>query len=142
MNSEAPKRNARPLPRFPEPDTQAFWEATKSHELIYQVCNACAGVVFYPRSHCTHCTSLDLAWRKSQGQGTIYTFSVVRRSQHPGFKDLVPYAVAWVDLDEKFRLLTNIVEVREPERELRIGQRVTLKWLDFESVSLPAFRPI
>ena len=31
----------RPQPRFPEPDTQPFWEATKRHELTYQTCNTC-----------------------------------------------------------------------------------------------------
>ena len=38
----------RPQPRFPEPDTEAFWEATKRHELAYQDCNLCSEVVFYP----------------------------------------------------------------------------------------------
>lgn len=142
MTTEAPKAAMRSLPRFPEPNTQPFWEATKRHELVYQVCNACATVVFYPRSHCTHCTSLDLAWKKSKGLGTIYTYSMVRRSQHPAFRDLVPYAVAWVDLDEKLRLLTNIVGVSRPEIDIRIGQPVALDWLDYESVSLPVFRPV
>ena len=26
----------RPLPRFPEPDTESFWEATKQHEPAYK----------------------------------------------------------------------------------------------------------
>jgi uncharacterized protein len=142
MNTEAPKPAMRSLPRFPEPNTQPFWEATKNHQLVYQVCDACATVVFYPRSHCTHCTSLALTWKKSAGVGAIYTYSVVRRSQHPAFRDLVPYAVAWVDLDEKFRLLTNIVGVLQPETELRIGQRVAVEWLDYDAVSLPVFRPV
>ncbi len=40
----------RPQPRFPEPDTQPFWEATKRHELTYQTCNECNTVIFYPTS--------------------------------------------------------------------------------------------
>ena len=39
--------------RFPEPDTQPFWEATKRHELTYQTCDKCHAVVFYSRRHCT-----------------------------------------------------------------------------------------
>jgi uncharacterized protein len=142
LSTETSKPAMRSLPRFPEPDTQPFWEATKSHELLYQVCNACFTVVFYPRSHCTNCTSLDLSWEKSKGQGTIYTYSIVRRSQHPAFRDLVPYVVAWVDLDEKFRMLTNIVGVRDAATELHIGQRVSVEWLDYDAVSLPVFRPL
>jgi uncharacterized OB-fold protein len=126
------------LPRFPEPDTQPFWEATKEHKLIYQVCNKCKGIVFYPRRHCTHCLSLDLSWHESKGEGTIYTFSIVRRSRHPSFADRVPYVVAWVDFDEGFRMLTNIVNVDDVDT-IAIGQRVRLCWEDHESVSLPKF---
>ena len=40
----------RPLPIFPEPDTEPFWEATKRHELRYQACNdrACLPPVKLP----------------------------------------------------------------------------------------------
>ena len=37
----------RPQPRFPEPDTQAFWDATKEHKLTFQVCNN-GHTVFFP----------------------------------------------------------------------------------------------
>ena len=43
----------RPQPRFPEPDTQPFWDATKRHELTYQICDKCNAVIFYSRRHCT-----------------------------------------------------------------------------------------
>jgi hypothetical protein len=132
----------RPLPRFPEPDTQPFWEATKQHDLRYQVCNACSGIVFYPRGHCTRCLSRDLSWRVSRGEGTIYTFSIVRQTYHPAFARHVPYVIAWVDLDEGFRMLSNVVGVEDPARDVRIGQRVRVEWQDYESVSLPLFRPI
>ncbi len=129
-----------PLPRFPEPDTEPFWEATKDHELRYQVCDDCDGVVFYPRRHCTHCLSQNLSWKTSKGEGTIYTYSVVRQNYHPAFRERVPYVIAWVDLDEGFRMLTNIVGVDDVE-SVAIGQRVRVDWLDHDSVSLPAFRP-
>ena len=45
----------RPLPHFPEPDTEPFWTATAGHRLTYQVCGQCGQVVFYPRRHCTGC---------------------------------------------------------------------------------------
>ena len=128
------------LPRFPEPDTQPFWDATQRHELRYQTCDACGSVVFYPRSHCTKCTSLDLTWNTSLGLGTIYTFTVVRRNQDPAFVDLVPYVIAWVDLDEKFRMLTHIVDIDPDDPALQIGARVEVRWIDQGELSLPAFR--
>ena len=129
----------RPLPTFPEPDTEPYWEATRNHELRYQVCDDCGVVIFYPRRHCTHCLSGSLCWRTSKGEGTLYTFSVVRRSGHPFFKERAPYVVAWVDLDEGFRMLSNIV-VHDPAA-LQIGQRLRVEWEDHDSLALPLFQP-
>jgi len=132
----------RPQPRFPEPDTQPFWEATKSHQLKYQVCTACAKVVFFPRRHCPSCGSSETEWRTSKGAGTVYTYSVVRLNRHPAFRDLGAYAVAYVDLDEGFRILTNVTGVADPVNDVRIGMRVRVKWEDQESgIALPLFEP-
>jgi uncharacterized OB-fold protein len=132
----------RPLPGLDEPDTREFWVATKNHELRYQTCEACSSVVFHPRSHCTTCLSGRLRWNVSRGEGTIYTWSAVRQSYHPFFRARVPYAVAWIDLDEGFRMLSNVVGVADPARDLRIGQRVRLTWEDCEEVAIPLFEPI
>lgn len=133
----------RALPRFPEPDTEPFWEATKAHELTYQVCDACAKVVFFPRRHCVHCLGTSLTRKVSKGEGTLYSYSVVRQNRDPRFEPLGAYAVAWVDLDEGFRLLTNVVGVDDLTTGLRIGQRVRVEWQDQGEglVSLPLFRP-
>jgi uncharacterized OB-fold protein len=132
------------MPSFPEPDTEPFWEATKQHELRYQVCNDCSGVVFYPRRHCPQCMSFDLAWKTSKGEGTVYTFTVIRQIQHPAFKERAPYAVGWIDVDEGFRMFSAIVGVDDPGNDVRIGQRVKLAWEDVEDpdgLSLPVFTP-
>src|ERR671930_493823 len=122
----------RPQPRFPEPDTQPFWEATKRHELI-----------FYPRRHCPACGSLDTTWHLSTGEGTVYTFSVVVQSRNPAFADLGPYVLAYVDLDEGFRMMTNIIGVPDPVNTMRCGMRVRVCWQDQDEgqVSLPMFEP-
>jgi uncharacterized protein len=129
----------RPLPRLDEPDTGPFWEATRSGELRYPVCARCGGVVFYPRGHCTHCTSLELEWRTSAGVGAIYTYTVIRQQGHPYFRGRVPYVVAFVDLDEGFRMLAEVAGA-EPD-EVRVGQRVRLSWEDHGEVRVPLFRP-
>ena len=128
-----------PLPKFPEPDTEPFWDATKDHELKYQVCDDCGGVVWHPRRHCTHCTSLNLSWKTSKGEGTVYTFSIVRQNYHPAFREMIPYVVAWIDLDEGFRMLSNVVDV--DAEKVEVGQRVRVRWLDQEGLALPAFTP-
>ena len=133
----------RPLPRFPEPDTEPFWEATKQHELRYQTCNKCGEIIFYARRHCPNCGSDDTSWNTSSGEGTLYTYSVIMQSRHPAFADLGPYALAYVDLDEGFRIMTNIVGVDNPVTGITIGMRVKVRWEDQGDgeVSLPMFEP-
>jgi len=132
----------RPQPRFPEPDTEPFWNATKEHKLMYQVDRDTGDVVFFPRAHNPKNGSRNLAWRESKGEGAIYTFSVVRLNRHPAFAALGAYAVAYVDLDEGFRILTNIVGVEDPTRDVAVGQRVKVQWEDQSTgISLPMFTP-
>ncbi len=132
----------RPQPRFPEPDTQAFWDATKEHKLTYGQCLGCSNIVFFPRAHCPACGGRDIATKESRGEGTVYTYSVVRLNRHPAFAPLGPYAVAYVDLDEGFRMMTNIVGVEDPTKDIKIGQRVKVQWEDQSTgISLPMFAP-
>lgn len=130
-------------PAFPEQDTEHFWEGTQQGELRYQQCNACSTVVFTPRAHCTSCGSEDLAWHVSQGTGTVYTYSVVRQNRSPAFADLGAYAVAYVDLDEGFRMMSGIVGVDDPTKEISIGMRVQVEFEQQESgeYPVPVFRP-
>jgi uncharacterized protein len=131
---------ARPLPRFPEPDTQPFWDETKNHRLTYQVCRDCDSVIFHSRRTCTTCGSMNLDRRASVGVGTVYSYSLVPSNRMPGFAELGPYAVALIDLDEGFRMVSNVVGTRPGG--VHIGQRVRVTWEDQEGVlSLPLFEP-
>ena len=125
----------RPLPRFPEPDTEPFWSATKEHRLLYQVNPATGEVVNFAR----RAVDVDREWAESAGQGTIYTFTVIRQHGQPYFRGRVPYVVAFVDLDEGVRLLTEIVA--DPET-VHIGARVSVDWEDHDEVSVPVFRVV
>lgn len=132
----------RPQPRFPEPDTQPFWDGTRDHKLLYQVDRTTGQVVFFPRRHSPYTGTTDLEWRESRGEGAVYAFSVVRLNRHPAFAQLGPYAVAYVDLDEGFRILTNVVGVADPTTDVKVGMRVKLQWEDQESgIALPLFVP-
>ena len=117
----------RPQPRFPEPNSQPFWDGVKEGELRYPQCRACDAVVFYPRQHCPKCGASDLEWKVSRGEGTVYTYSVVRQNRMPGFIELGAYAVAYIDLDEGFRMMSSVL-VDNPSRDIEIGQRVRVEF--------------
>ena len=100
-------------------------------------------MIFYPRAHCTGCLSSSLSWNISKGEGEVYTFSVIMQNRHPAFKDLGPYALAYVDLDEGFRIMTNVLGVDDPIEDVECGMRVKLTWIDQGegNIALPVFEP-
>ncbi len=134
----------RPQPRFPEPNTEEYWENVKAGRLTYQQCSDCDAVVFTPRLLCTTCGSSNLERKESAGTGEVYTFSVVRQNRNPAFADLGAYALAWIDLDEGFRMLSNVVGVENPSTDVHVGQRVQVEYELQESgeYPIPVFRPV
>jgi len=132
----------RPLPSLSEPDTADFWQATRDQCFKYQQCDSCNTVIWYPRAHCTGCTDGQLEWRESAGLGQVYTYSIVRQSYHPFFRNKVPYAVVYIDLDEGPRLLTNMVGVEDPLQDINIGMRVKLSWEIHPQLSIPLVEPV
>jgi uncharacterized OB-fold protein len=133
----------RPMPAFPELDTQAFWEATKERKLTYQKCNDCQATIFTPRAHCTSCLGRNLATLESKGEGEVYTFSVVRQNRQPAFADMGAYSVAYIDLDEGFRMLSTVVGVDDPTTDIKVGMRVKVDFeqQDSSEYLVPVFRP-
>jgi uncharacterized protein len=113
------------------PDTKPYWDAANRRELWYQVCAACGHVQFYPRGHCMKCRSVALTWQRSDGKGVVHTFSIVYRPPNDSFRSLLPYVIALVDMQEGFRLMTNMVNV-SPEA-MTIGMPVRIVFEETES---------
>jgi hypothetical protein len=129
----------KPLPRLDE-ESKGYWEACRRHELYVQRCRACGLQRHYPRALCPACLSQDTEWRLCAGTGTVYTFTVTHQNQAPGFRDELPYVMAYVELDEGPRLLTNIVGC--PPEAVHIGMRVEVVFEDVtEEIAVPRFRP-
>lgn len=103
------------------PETKSFWDATTDQRIVLQRCANCHAVIWYPRGICPECSHLALLEFESAGRGTIYSFTVNHRGEGP-YRESAPYVLAYVELDEGPRLLTNIVGV-DPADDgaLRIG---------------------
>jgi uncharacterized protein len=128
----AQERKITPPPINPE--TQAFWDATSQGKLLIKKCNDCGEVHFYPRNICPFCFSDQTEWQESSGRGTIYTYSVMRRAP-------VPYAIAYVELAEGPRIMTNIVDC--DLNAIKIGQAVHLVFKPSEGgPPVPMFTPV
>jgi len=115
-------------------ETKAYWEAAKEGKLLVKVCHSCSRMHYYPRAHCPHCLSGDTEWTEVSGKGTIYTYSVMRRTDKP-------YVIAYVTLDEGVTMLTNIVECDADT--IDVGDAVEVVFRETEGgFFLPVFRPI
>jgi uncharacterized protein len=132
---------ALPVP-VPErtPETTEFWDATAAGRLVLAYCDTCGAVIWYPKTYCAECGGLSVSWREASGLGSVYSFTVVHRA--PGaFADAVPYVVAYVELDEGPRVLTNIVGC-DPEA-VTIGQAVRVVFCDTgDDSALYRFEPV
>ena len=106
----------RKIPAPPiSPETQPFWDAAAAGRLMIKQCGGCGQAHYYPRALCPFCGSDRTEWLAASGRGTIYSYSVMRRVP-------IPYALAYVTLEEGPTMMTNIVD-GDLDR-IRIGQAV------------------
>jgi hypothetical protein len=121
-----------PAPQ-PNPETKVFWEGAAQGRLLIKKCLACQQVHYYPRAICPFCGSDRTEWQQASGHGSIYSWSVMRRAE-------VPYAIAYVTLEEGVTMMTNIVDCDLDG--IRIGQRVRVVFKPTEGgPPVPAFTP-
>lgn len=98
----------KPMPQ-PTRTTAPFWEALRRGELQMQHCGQCSRWVWYPRPHCPHCGSRELAWRALSGDATLYSYCISSRPTAPEFADETPQLLAYAELAEGPRLATTLV---------------------------------
>lgn len=113
--------------------TQPYWAAAREGVFKTRRCTKCERVHWYPRPVCPFCMG-DTQWMDCTGFGAVYSITVTRRAGP------VPYAIAYVTLDEGVTLLTNIVDCDLDA--VRIGDRVRLVFKSAEDGQpVPMFTP-
>jgi hypothetical protein len=113
------------------PETKPFWDGCAAGKLVLPRCKDTGKYIWYPRA-ISPWTLGPVEWVEVSGKGTIYTFSVMRGNP--------PYCIAYVELAEGPRMMTNIVDC--DLATVKIGQPVTLKFIPSEGgPQLPFFVP-
>jgi uncharacterized OB-fold protein len=101
-----------------------------------------------PRAVCATCLGGDVESFVASGRGSVYTYTVTHQNGVPPFRDALPYVLAYVELEEGPRLMTNVVGC-EPA-EVEIGMAVVVDFQDTDSsdfgdaggaFAVPRFRP-
>src|SRR3989442_15843011 len=121
---------------------KGFSAPARAPRLVVRKCAAC-GLLRYPPTHaCPWCMALGWSWREVSGRGTIYSYEIVHHAIQPGFRELTPYAVVLVELDqqrgqptpdESLRIIGNLLRpdlTPEAEAEVAIGRRARLVFQD------------
>jgi uncharacterized protein len=116
------------------PETKPFFDGCAAGKLVLPRCVDTGKYIWYPRA-ISPFTFGAVEWVEVSGKGKIYTFSVMQRADPP-------YAIAYVELAEGPRMMTNIVDC--DFAALKIGQEVKLKFIQSEGSGppLPFFAPV
>lgn len=138
------------------PDNDSEWNEyfghARQHKLMVRACTAC-GLMRYPPTHaCPWCMDLGWQWQEVAGRGTIHSYEIVMHAIQPGFKDITPYAIVLVELDEQrgqptpdeaLRIIGNLVRpdfTPEDEAKVAIGARARVIFQDLaDHFALPQF---
>jgi len=132
-----------PLP-YASWESRGWWEGAGRGELVLQRCTACGLVQHKPRANCVKCLTDTIEHFVASGRGTVHTFTVTHQNVVPPFNAQLPYVLAYVELEEGPRVLTNIVDA-DPA-VVAIGLPVVADFAsaprdDGELIAVPRFRP-
>ncbi len=120
--------------------TRPYWESARAGRLVTQRCRSCGRVWHPPLPACPHCHGTDIGWREVSGDGTVYTYTVVRHATHAALADQVPYVIAIVELAEGPRLVTGVTGCAPDD--VRVGMAVRARFRQVaDGVALPYFEP-
>ena len=132
--------------------TRGYWDAARRHELAAQRCNRCGAWMHPPKvplqyghftdGPCLECGSEEWEWAPVSGRGTLHSYVIVSQPVLPQWREIAPYNVAIVALeeDERVQMVTNVVEIEDDA--LRVGMPLEVVFDDVtEEVTLPRWRP-
>jgi uncharacterized OB-fold protein len=121
------------------PESERYWVGAANGELLVRECTDCDLVYHPPRALCPDCFG-DAEWTTASGEGTVYSYTVAGRID--GWDEsTLPAIIAYVELAEGPRMLTNVVNC-EPA-DVAVGMAVTVAFVETDEaeVAIPVFEP-
>ena len=82
-----------------------------------------------------YCQSSATEWYEASGEGTVYSYSVMRRTE-------TPFVIAYVTLAEGVTMMTNIVDCAQTPEALELDMPLEVVFEKAtDDITLPKFRP-
>lgn len=124
----------------PDESSAPYWEAAARHVLRLPKCSRCGEFSLPPDLTCPNCHSLEpeFVYEAVSGQGTVKTWTVIRRSFLQGFE--LPFMLVDVQLDDQpgVRMIGKLVD--GADTPIRRGDAVKVTFEDLApGVAVPAF---
>jgi hypothetical protein len=109
-----------------------------SGKVNVQRCDACGTLQHPPDEVCHACGATTFGVQELSPRGTVVSLTVVHHAPNRELRDVVPYTIVLVSLDDapQIRVVGNI------EGEARIGMPVEAYWEDFDTEDETAIRLI
>ena len=116
------------------PETKPFWDGCAAGKLVIPQCKDTGKYIWYPRA-ISPFTLGAVDWKEVSGNGTVYTYSVMERANPP-------YCIAYVQLTEGPKMMTNIVECPQTPEALQLDMPLEVVFeKQTDDITLPLFRP-
>lgn len=108
------------------PVNQPFWDGLREGFLQCQRCPSCGHAWLPARTECPQCLRSEPNWERVSGNGRVISWVVYRTAYHESVRDMIPYNVAIVELDEGPRVITNILEIDHDRIEAEMPVRLKI----------------
>lgn len=120
-------------------DAKVFWDHAEKEELVAEKCSDCGEFRFPPRPMCPHCHSVNREPTKLSGKARVVSW--IKPVHPPSFGFTEPPTVAIVELEEGFRMVTNIEGI--PYEDVTAGLEVEVAFVEtMKEKKVPVFRPV
>ena len=132
-----------PLPDVTWPPAQPFWAGAALHELWLPRCQSCGSLNAAGETSCRRCDGATLAWERLSGDGTVYSWTYVRRAFLPQFAGEVPFLTGLVGVveDPAVRIVTRLVECEPSDMRIDLPVEVVFTALPFAGAAAPVIAP-
>ncbi|MFW5945661.1 MAG: Zn-ribbon domain-containing OB-fold protein [Candidatus Natronoplasma sp.] len=113
-----------------------FWrEIRQRYKGIGVECKNCGEIFFPPRDICPECrreSYQKMEEYELKGTGKVVTYTKVYEP-HPEFKDLSPYVMAIIEMDEGVRVTGHLVDIEYEQVERGMKVEASMRKLGQES---------
>jgi hypothetical protein len=105
---------------------QRYWrEIPQRYRLEAARCKKCGYLAFPPRLICPQCQNREFETIRLKDEGRIISYTIIRVPPEP-FVDQAPYAIGIIELDDKVKIMAQIVDC--DFEEITIGNSVRIEF--------------